>query len=109
MKIKFLSTAFLLIALTACGTFGTGTPSALPTVVLDQGNAPESPAPGLTASGWTASGVIAPAQEAQLVFSLGGKIKSVKVSIGDLVVAGQVLVEMEGQEELVAAVSGAQY
>ncbi len=31
------------------------------------------------------------------------------VSVGDLVEAGQVLVEMEGQEQLEAAVSSAQY
>ena len=109
MKIKFLSTALFLIAFTACSTFGTGTPQALPTVVLDQGSAPESPASGFTTTGVTASGVVAPAQETQLVFSLGGKIKTVNVSIGDLVESGQVLVEMEGQEELEAAVSSAQY
>ncbi len=60
-------------------------------------------------AGVTASGVVSPAQEAQLVFSLGGKIKTVNVSVGDLVEAGQVLVEMEGQEQLEAAVSSAQY
>jgi len=109
MKKKFLITAFLGIALTACGTFSTGTPTALPTVVLDQGNVPDSPAPGLPTVGVTASGVVSPAQEAQLVFSLGGKIKTVNVSVGDLVEAGQVLVEMEGQEQLEAAVSSAQY
>jgi len=109
MKKKLLITTFLLIALTACGTFSTGTPPALPTVVLDQGNAPNSPAQGLPTVGVTASGVVSPAQEAQLVFSLGGKIKTVNISVGDLVEAGQVLVEMEGQEQLEAAVSSAQY
>lgn len=109
MKKKILVTTLLLIALTACGTFSTGTPDALPTVVLDQGNIPDSPAPGLPTAGVIASGVVSPAQEAQLVFSLGGKIKTVNVSVGDLVEAGQVLVEMEGQEQLEAAVSSAQY
>ena len=57
----------------------------------------------------TASGVIAPAQEARLVFPLGGKIQELEVVVGDEVEAGQILAKMEGEEELQAAVSKAEF
>ena len=108
MNFKTLSISLLLIALTACGSFSNTTPQALPTVVLDSGNNPDQTSPGVNSGGVTASGVVVPAHEAQLVFSLGGKIKNVNVSVGDQVTAGQVMVELEGQEDLQAAISAAQ-
>jgi multidrug efflux pump subunit AcrA (membrane-fusion protein) len=56
-----------------------------------------------------ASGVIAPAQEARLVFSLGGRLQALDIVVGDQVVAGQILAQMEGEEELQAAVSKAEF
>ena len=80
----------------------------LPTVVLDNNNAtPNSPGetPSKSASGGvTASGVVAPAQEAQIAFAMGGNVKTLPVAVGDQVEAGQVLASLEGSEKLAAAV-----
>lgn len=52
----------------------------------------------------TASGVVAPAKEAQLSFAQNGWVQEVNVEVGELVEAGQVLAELEGRERLEAAV-----
>jgi HlyD family secretion protein len=106
-----LRTLILLLAfsLAGCSALGQTTPQALPTVVLDQGNAAPSSPPLTGSGGVVASGVVVPAQEAQLAFGLGGRVEGVDVAVGDQVEAGQALVRLEGQEELEAAVSKAQY
>jgi HlyD family secretion protein len=43
----------------------------------------------------TASGVIVPARQATLAFTLGGSVRLVQAEVGDTVRAGQVLVELE--------------
>jgi len=105
--------AFILLALflTGCSVFGKANPQPLPTVVLGNNNATPNPA-GATPStstngGVTASGVVAPAQKAQLAFAMGGAVKSVDVAIGDQVQAGQALATLEGSEKLAAAVESA--
>jgi multidrug efflux pump subunit AcrA (membrane-fusion protein) len=105
-----LPTLILLLAigLSACSALGQGTPQALPTVVLDQGN-PSTPSAPLPGSGVIASGVVAPAQQAQLAFGLGGKLEMLAVAVGDRVEAGQELARLEGQENLEAAISAAQF
>jgi multidrug resistance efflux pump len=55
----------------------------------------------------TASGVVAPAQEAELAFTLPGEIETVDVTVGDRVEAGQVLVRLAGGEKLAAAIESA--
>jgi multidrug efflux pump subunit AcrA (membrane-fusion protein) len=52
---------------------------------------------------------VAPAQDADLVFTLSGKVESLKVNVGDLVKAGQPLALLEGQEDLLAAVSQTEF
>jgi multidrug efflux pump subunit AcrA (membrane-fusion protein) len=108
MKVKALI-LLMIFGLAGCSAFGQATPQALPTVVLEQGSAARS-SPSLAGSGAVvASGVVAPAREAQIAFALAGKIASVEVTEGDRVEAGQTLVTLEGQESLEAAVSAAQF
>ena len=107
MKLKLfwiLLTAFIL---SGCSIFGQATPQPLPTVVLDS-NRPTSPAPvqGL-GGGVIASGVVVPARQAQMVFSLSERVKTVTVAAGDQVTAGQVLVSLEGSEKYTAAIAAA--
>ena len=56
----------------------------------------------------TASGRVAPAQEAQLAFVAGGEIEMLGVAVGDRVQAGQVVARLSGGEQLQAAVSAAE-
>jgi multidrug efflux pump subunit AcrA (membrane-fusion protein) len=82
---------------------------ALPTVVLESNGAPQAEATGapqaLTSGGVSASGVVIPAQEAQLAFAVAGQIDRVTVGVGDNVQAGQTLARLSGGEALQAAVS----
>jgi len=108
MKLKLLSIVLMAFILTACGTAGPTTPTPLPTVMLDGGSSPSPQAQttktakvsGVAASGVTASGVVIPAQEAQLAFAQGGKVKTVNVAVGDQVKAGQTLVELDNASAL---------
>jgi HlyD family secretion protein len=114
MKFSALALKLALILLMSiipagCSAFTQSTPQALPTVVLDSGGATSQPASSGSGAGVTASGIVAPSQEAQLVFSLAGKVDTVDVAVGDRVKAGQALVHMEGQESLEAAISAAQF
>lgn len=84
------------------------TPTPLPTVVLDSGGAPQATRQP-TGGGVTASAVIAPSQQARLVFTLAGRVEVVEVAVGDQVQAGQALARLEGQETLQAAISAAQF
>jgi multidrug resistance efflux pump len=84
----------LVLALAGCASLG-GTAEPLPTVVLQGGNA-STPAPAVPGgAGVTASGVIVPARQATLAFTLGGSVRAVQAEVGDTVRAGQVLVELE--------------
>ena len=114
-KVMGSSFALALLAalvLTSCGALGQSKPQALPTVVLDAGglaptaNAPfsaEAPAPGSV----TASGVVQPAEVAQISSPVGGSVQTVDAAVGDEVQAGQVLVRLAGSEKLAAAVTAA--
>ena len=57
----------------------------------------------------SATGEIVPEQTALLSVKTGGVVADVLVSEGDTVKAGEVLVRLEGTEQLQAAVSGAQF
>jgi multidrug efflux pump subunit AcrA (membrane-fusion protein) len=93
MKTKLLAVLLLGCLLAACGAAGTPTP--LPTVVLKNAN-PTAVATNSGAGGSvTASGVIVPDQEAQLAFLVGGNVKAVNVAVGDVVKAGQLLVQLD--------------
>jgi HlyD family secretion protein len=83
----------LLLAAAGCAGLG-GSPTPLPTVVLDIGSSPSTPG-GATAGEVTASGVVSSPQEAHLAFGQGGIVQAVRVALGDSVRAGDVLVELE--------------
>ena len=106
--VRKYSSLFLLFVLAGCSLFNQAAPTALPTVVLDSGSA-STAAPQAQGGGVTASGTVEPAQEAQLASTLSGNVKSVSVALGDTVQAGQALAQLEGEEDLQAAVSTAQY
>jgi multidrug efflux pump subunit AcrA (membrane-fusion protein) len=99
----------LLIALFALSGCGTPTSAALPTVVLDSGNAASQAESQVSAGGVTASGVVVPAQEARIAFTTSGKVESLQVVVGDTVTVGQARVQLEGKEDLQAAVSNAKF
>jgi len=117
MKLRalcFLPVCFILITLSGCAALG-GVPTPLPTIVLGNYNSTPQPASSNSASstaqvslgGVSASGVVVPAQQAQMASALGGTVQLVDVSIGDAVKAGQVLVKLAGSEKLEAAVEAA--
>ncbi len=113
MKYLGFLAILITILLAGCGLVR-GQPTPLPTVVLS--------APGATPSGAatpqttlaqpaggevTASGVVVPAQQAQIAPAQGGRVDAVLVQAGDAVRAGQPLVRMAGAERLSAAVEAA--
>jgi multidrug efflux pump subunit AcrA (membrane-fusion protein) len=99
MKFRLLLILIIAITLTACGAGKTAQP--IPTVVLDSGTPSASPSKAASQSqpsssgGVTASGVVKPAQDAQLAFAFSGNIKKVYVAEGDQVKAGDVLAELD--------------
>lgn len=105
----------LALALGGCGLFGEGAPfggrsQPLPTVVLEGGGgAPATAEVGLQPGqgGVIASGIVVPAEEAQMAFALAGKVAEVAVREGERVQAGQLLARLAGEERLVAAVEAA--
>lgn len=98
MRIRaFIIGSIATLFLAACGANAAATP--LPTVVLEN-TTKSTPAPAKAAgsagsSGVAASGVVVPAREAKLAFTLGGSVKAVNIAVGDQVQAGQTLAELE--------------
>lgn len=97
MKLKFVPALLLAIVLTACGA-GQKSGKGVPTVVLG-GSTPSAaatqPVSSSSDGGVTASGVVVPAQDAQLAFPLAGTVAKVNVAAGDPVKAGDILVELD--------------
>jgi HlyD family secretion protein len=108
--VRGITILLVTFALAGCSVFGKGSQAPLPTVVLDGQNAIPSPGnlPVSTGGGVTASGVVAPAQEALLAFGMGGLVNNVAIAVGDQVQSGQLLVSLEGSEKLAAAVQSAE-
>jgi HlyD family secretion protein len=75
---------------TACGPAATATP--LATIVLEPAGTPGAGG-GATVA---ASGRVVPAQEAHLAFPEAGIVESLEVAVGDVVRAGEVLIELDG-------------
>lgn len=95
--IRILLTASLAVTLAACsGAQQTETPQE--NIVLEDFTPIVS-----------ATGEVVPEQIAQLSIKTGGVVAEVLVSEGDTVVAGQVLIRLEGTEQLQASVSAAQF
>jgi len=90
-KILFI-TITIALALSACS--GSSTPEAVPTVILDSGQTSSTPQTG-SAGSVTASATVVPLTEAQLSFTAVGRVMKVNVQVGDVVKAGDVLVELD--------------
>ncbi len=95
-----------IFTLSGCGIFSTA-PTPLPTVVLGTPGPDAQSTTAPAGGGVTASGNVVPAQQAQLVSAVGGKIDVLSATSGDVVKAGQVLVSFAGREKLAAAVEAA--
>ena len=107
MKIKALLILLVTISLSGCNALARSTPEPLPTIVLgDQNTSTQSPAQGSSAEA-TASGIVVPAQQAEMVFTSGGKVQDVHVAANEQVKVGQVLVTLAGGEKLAANVESA--
>lgn len=83
----------LALGLTACGQ--KPTPTAIPTVSLDNGGSSSAPAQSGNGNSISASAVVIPLHEARLSFAGVGVVTSVNVNVGDVVKAGDVLVQLD--------------
>jgi RND family efflux transporter MFP subunit len=93
MKKIYLFVAIIMaLTLSACGS--TATPTAIPTVSLDDGSSPTNAQSG-DADSVLASAMIVPIKEAELSFPSVGQVVSVNVTVGDQVSAGQHLVKLD--------------
>jgi multidrug resistance efflux pump len=97
VQMKAVIILSLAMVLAACSALGTPTP--LPTVVLDNPGSSSTPVAavggGNTPSSISASGIVVPASQARLALTQGGGVKSVPVSVGDQVQVGQTLLELD--------------
>ena len=93
MKKSYLIAA-MLIALILSACTSTSTPTAIPTVSLDNnGSSPSKQSSD--ANSVSASAIIVPLSDVQLSFSSVGRVTSVDVKVGDKVTAGQTLVTLD--------------
>ena len=93
MKNRELLVAMIMaFLLSACGS--AATPTAIPTVSLDDGSSPTT-SQSDDANSVSASAVIVPIKDAQLAFSSVGRVTNVDVNVGDKVSAGQTLVTLD--------------
>ncbi|MGD0706930.1 MAG: HlyD family efflux transporter periplasmic adaptor subunit [Anaerolineaceae bacterium] len=107
MKSKLLAILLLGCLLAACSA-AAGTPTPLPTVILKNNNPTAVATNGGSGGSVTASGVVVPDQEAHLAFLAGGNVKAVDVAVGDVVKAGQVLVQLDDSAQQVQFEQAAQ-
>ena len=82
----------IVLLLSACGA--AATPTAIPTVSLDDGSSQTNTQSNDT-NAVAASAVIVPVEDAQLAFSSVGRVTAVDVKVGDKVRAGQTLVKLD--------------
>jgi multidrug efflux pump subunit AcrA (membrane-fusion protein) len=106
---KIASILFVCLLLTACNAFAQNTPEPLPTVVLDDNTSTDSSSFPMDGVGVIASGVVAPARQAQVAAAMSGSVSAVEAAVGDRVQAGQVLVSLAGSEKFAAAVESARF
>lgn len=85
-------TVLAALILTACGS--TSTPTAIPTVSLDN-NTAQSGNQSSDGNSVSAAAIVVPLNEARLSFISIGRVTSVDVKVGDKVTAGQVLVKLD--------------
>ena len=91
-KLYLLVTILVALLLSACGS--AATPTAIPTISLDEGSAPTNTQSN-DANSVSASAVIVPVKEAELAFSSVGRVTAVDVKVGDKVKTGQTLVKLD--------------
>ena len=89
---KLLIIIVAALLLTACGS--ASTPTAIPTISLDNNGSPSNNQSGNPDS-ISAAAVVVPPNEARLSFSTVGRVISVDVKVGDKVTAGQTLVTLD--------------
>jgi len=96
-KVLLIGLLVITLMLSACGSSSTPTP--IPTISLgdnSSGNAPSQNTLQTSSQGSvTASGFVAPAQDAQLAFALAGIVTKVNIEVGDQVKAGDILLELD--------------
>ena len=90
---QFLLIMVLTSLLSACASIAP-TPTAIPTLSLDDGNTTTNSQTDDTDS-VSASAVIVPVRDVQLSFSSVGQVTTVDVNVGDKVSAGQILVRLD--------------
>ncbi|MEJ2262604.1 MAG: efflux RND transporter periplasmic adaptor subunit [Anaerolineales bacterium] len=101
MKFKYISIAFLsLFVLAGCS----GKPAPAPTPIFTPLAAPAS---SRSVGNVTASGIVVPHQEAHLGFATSGRVETVEITIGHEVRTGDLLIQLEGSEQLIAAETAA--
>lgn len=83
--------AACIVVLAACSPGGSPTP--LPTVVLEGGTSPTGEPSG--GGQVTASGHVVAAHEVRLAFPVAGLVDAVNIAVGDQVQAGQLLIQLE--------------
>lgn len=97
-KVLLIISVTTILLLAACGSGGTSN-QPIPTVVLGGGTVNNSgtQTAAQTSSGGAvaASGIVVPAQDAQLAFALAGNVKKVYFAEGDQVQAGDLLAELD--------------
>lgn len=91
-KLHLLVTILVVLLLSACSS--AATPTAIPTISLDEGSSPTNTQSN-DANSVSASAVIVPVKEAELAFSSVGRVTAVDVKVGDKVRAGQTLVKLD--------------
>jgi len=91
-KAYLIVIALIALILSACTS--ASTPTAIPTISLDN-NGPLSSTQPSNANSVSASAIIVPVNDAQLSFSAVGRVTAVNVKVGDKVTAGQTLVTLD--------------
>jgi RND family efflux transporter MFP subunit len=91
-KLYLLVAIITALLLSACAS--AATPTAIPTISLDNGNTTTN-TQSSNADAVSASAVIVPVKDAQLAFSSVGQVTAVEVKVGDRVSTGQTLVELD--------------
>ena len=92
-KIYLIVTIVIALALSACGA--SGTTEAIPTVVLSSNNTQSTEPQSRGGDSVTAEAIVVPMTDAQLSFAAIGRVTNVNVEVGDVVKAGDVLVELD--------------
>lgn len=88
--INLFSISLLAVMLAACGS--QATPTAIPTLALDN---PSGSSPAASGGRTSAAAVVVPARYVELAFATGGAVKTVEVQAGDSVTANQPLVTLD--------------